>query len=183
MNERLKAARKALGLNQTEFAARIGVTNPAISKLEKGDRNFTDQMILAICKEYGISETWLRTGDGEMFIVSEGALIRQLSEHYHLDALDRKLLEIYLKLPAAQRATLKGFALKLAEAAAALGAGLNMEATDELTLATGTDKETQIDDWNKGLTRAEAHALIDARYDAAKKDARLSTTYGKGGRV
>ena len=80
MNERLKIARKALGLNQTEFAARIGVTNPAISKIEKGQNKLTDQMIIIICRTYKINEAWLRTGEGEMF-VDETDMIDNLINH------------------------------------------------------------------------------------------------------
>jgi transcriptional regulator with XRE-family HTH domain len=180
MNERLKIARRALGLNQTEFGDRIGVTAAAISKLEIGERNFTDQMILALCKEYNINEAWLRTGIGEMFVVTENALIRQLSEQYDLNAFDRKILEIYVSLPKAHREVLQGFALKLVDAAGAIRS--EMEAAEEIAPAAPDAEESRAG-WNKGLTREEAHALLDARYDAAEKDAASSTTSAKAGAV
>lgn len=67
MTDRLKQVRKAAKLNQEEFGARIGVTNSAVSYWEKGVRNIPDTAILSICREFNVSETWLRTGEGEMF--------------------------------------------------------------------------------------------------------------------
>lgn len=116
MNERLKAARKALGLNQTAFGARIGVTNPAISKLEKGERNFTDQMVLAICREFSINEEWLRNGTGDMFVANDGALITSLVSEYGLNGIDAMILETYIRMPKEQRIAVGNFLCGLAEA-------------------------------------------------------------------
>lgn len=66
MNERIKIIRKSLNLTLEEFGKKVGVTKTAISRLEKGERNLTDQMILSICREFNINENWLRTGEGEM---------------------------------------------------------------------------------------------------------------------
>ena len=62
MNERLKKLRKSLNMTLKEFGKRLGVTDAAISRLEKGERNLTEQMILSICREFGINENWLRNG-------------------------------------------------------------------------------------------------------------------------
>lgn len=67
MNERLKEIRKTLSLSQESFAKKLGITGAGISKIESGDRNLTEQMILAICREFNVSEEWLRNGTGEMF--------------------------------------------------------------------------------------------------------------------
>ena len=67
VNERVKEIRKSKDLTMDKFGERIGVTKAAISKIEKGERGVTDQMIKLMVKEFGVSENWLRTGDGEMF--------------------------------------------------------------------------------------------------------------------
>ena len=67
MNERLKEIRKSNNLTLEEFGKRLGVTSAAISRLEKGNRNITEQMVLAICREFDINENWLRTGEGKMY--------------------------------------------------------------------------------------------------------------------
>jgi transcriptional regulator with XRE-family HTH domain len=116
MNERLKEARKALGLNQTEFAQRLGVTNPAISKIEKGKCNLTDQMILAVCREYGVREDWLRHGEGAMFEESDGTIFAELAAEYGLSETGRKLLECYATLEGWQREVIDEYAENLSRA-------------------------------------------------------------------
>lgn len=67
MNERIKELRKSLGLSQEAFAERLGLKGSAVSHLESGRRNITNQNIVAICREFGVNEEWLRTGSGDMF--------------------------------------------------------------------------------------------------------------------
>lgn len=68
MNERLLQLRKSLKLSQVDFARKLGVTGAGISKIESGERNLTDTMIKLICSTWNVSEMWLNTGEGEMFI-------------------------------------------------------------------------------------------------------------------
>ena len=67
MNKRVKELRKTLKMSQDEFGKTVGVTGAAISKIESGDRNVTDQLVFALCAAFHCDETWLRTGEGEMF--------------------------------------------------------------------------------------------------------------------
>lgn len=68
MNERIKLLRKALELNQTDFGARIGVKQGTVSAYESGARVPLDSVIVSICREFGVSESWLRSGEGDMFL-------------------------------------------------------------------------------------------------------------------
>lgn len=67
MNARIKTVRKTAKLNQTEFGARIGVGQAAVAAWESGTRSPMDAIIQSICREFGVDEHWLRTGEGEMF--------------------------------------------------------------------------------------------------------------------
>lgn len=67
MKDRLKLLRRKEGLNQVDFGERIGVLGTAVSRWERGDRDISDMAIRSICREFGVSETWLRTGEGEMY--------------------------------------------------------------------------------------------------------------------
>lgn len=67
-NERIKEVRKALGLTQDKFGAKLGVGKTAVSKVENGENSITDQLRLAVCREFRVSEDWLRTGEGDMFV-------------------------------------------------------------------------------------------------------------------
>lgn len=71
MHERLRDLRKTLKLSQDSFGEKIGMSGGGISLLEKGKRNFTDQNIKAICREFGVDYIWLTTGEGEMFANSD----------------------------------------------------------------------------------------------------------------
>ena len=67
MNERIKQVRKAVGLKQAEFAEKIGIKPNTVTSYETGLRVPSDAIILSICREFGVNEIWLRTGEGEMF--------------------------------------------------------------------------------------------------------------------
>ena len=69
LNTRLKTIRKSISLSQEEFGKKLGITGAAISKIESGNRNVTEQMTLAIIREFDVNEQWLRTGEGEMFLI------------------------------------------------------------------------------------------------------------------
>ena len=73
MNERIKQLRKHLGLNQTEFGARIGVKQTTIAGYERGASTPLDAVVSAICREFNVSERWLREGEGEMFLPQDDA--------------------------------------------------------------------------------------------------------------
>lgn len=78
MNERLKILRKSVKLSQEKFGERLGVTGAGISKIESGERSFTEQMIKAVCREFGVDYVWLTTGDGEMFVESDDDIIETI---------------------------------------------------------------------------------------------------------
>lgn len=59
--------RKELKITQEDFAKRLGITGSGLSNIEKGKRSLTEQMTLAICREFQVNEQWLRTGEGDMF--------------------------------------------------------------------------------------------------------------------
>lgn len=67
MNERIKTLRKeGCKLTQQEFAARLGITGAALSRIESGERGVSEQLIRSICREFNVNESWLRDGIGEM---------------------------------------------------------------------------------------------------------------------
>jgi transcriptional regulator with XRE-family HTH domain len=81
--ERIKALRKDfLDLTQEEFSKRIMISRANLGSIEVGRINVTDRVIIDICREFDISENWLRTGDGEMFstLPPEDEYIRAAAE-------------------------------------------------------------------------------------------------------
>jgi transcriptional regulator with XRE-family HTH domain len=67
VNQRILEVRKALGLNQKEFAERIKVSRGYTGVLEATDREINDRIIELVCVNCGVSEKWLREGTGKMF--------------------------------------------------------------------------------------------------------------------
>ena len=109
MNSRLKDIRKALRLTQKEFAARLGITDSGISRLEKGQNQLTDQLIRAICREYKVNYEYLKNGIGEMFSDVPQTVVDELCEQYDLDDFDRIMIQEYLKLDESSRNVLKAY--------------------------------------------------------------------------
>ncbi|MCI5924673.1 MAG: helix-turn-helix transcriptional regulator [Oscillospiraceae bacterium] len=74
MGERIKELRKFLGLTQQEFAKRLGIKRNTIANYEVGRNDPIDAIVTLICREFGVSEEWLRTGEGEMIVPDEDLL-------------------------------------------------------------------------------------------------------------
>lgn len=70
MLQRLKQVRKALGYTQTEFAKYLGITQTSYSMIENGIRPLSDKYVRIICITFNVSEQYLVSGQGEMFISS-----------------------------------------------------------------------------------------------------------------
>lgn len=66
--ERIKEIRKALGLTLDKFGERVGVKKSALSSLENGRTNLTDQLARSICREYNVNPDYLSGSSEEMFI-------------------------------------------------------------------------------------------------------------------
>ena len=70
--ERIKFLRKdTLHLTLEKFGERLGVKKSTLSTIETGKNNVTNQMRAAICNCYGVSEKWLLTGEGDMFVAQD----------------------------------------------------------------------------------------------------------------
>jgi transcriptional regulator with XRE-family HTH domain len=66
INERIAEVVKSSGMTKTAFAEKINISQPMISRLCAGTTGTSDRTISDICRVFGVSETWLRTGEGEM---------------------------------------------------------------------------------------------------------------------
>lgn len=115
MNERVKKLRKSLNLSGEKFGDKLGVTKHAVSQIETGKNNLTEQMIKAICREFSVNEDWLRNGSGEMFVITKNDYIETLSRSYNLDQIDKAILETYLSLSTDKRSVIKEYILNVAQ--------------------------------------------------------------------
>ena len=137
IGERVRLLRKELGLNQAQFAEKIGLKQAAIGLYENNQRGVADRIILLICEKYSVREEWLRDGIEPMFVESDSTIVSQLSSEYGLDAFEMVILKgaykefraAYDKKHALPFAARGGDASGLAEAAERFNSTLS--ATDD----------------------------------------------------
>jgi transcriptional regulator with XRE-family HTH domain len=67
INDRVKRARLALKLSQAKFCKGILLTAGHYAEIELGNRRVNPRMVRLLVTAYGISETFLKTGKGDMF--------------------------------------------------------------------------------------------------------------------
>ncbi len=119
MVRRIIAIRKERGLSQEQFAKKIGLSRSFINQVETGKRNISDRTISDICETFNVSETWLRTGEGEMLIQKEpgplDALLSELLGEEKVTTEDRILIKNFLELPDDSRKVVIEFVQKCAK--------------------------------------------------------------------
>ncbi len=105
--QRIKNLRKELGLNQTEFATRIGITQTSLSQLEGEKNGISYDVFKAIVSEFTVNPVWLMDGVGTMYSsenatsISRGAipLVVQVDkdDEENIVMVDRKAAAGYLQ--------------------------------------------------------------------------------------
>ena len=103
MKSRIHAVRAQADLTMAEFAKRIGMTTSSISLFESGKATPSDRTVLSICREFGVNERWLRTGEGEMFEQTRASVLDRLSTEYDLSREQRSVIEAFLDLDPQER--------------------------------------------------------------------------------
>jgi len=110
INERIKVLREKLDISQSEFAKKIGITQPSLSDIEKGKtKNIDERTIKLICVEFNVNEEWLRNGIGEMFDTENELLTLFTARLKTFDELDKKIILEYIKLNKSQREVIKNY--------------------------------------------------------------------------
>lgn len=64
---RISSVVKETKLTKSEFAKKLGVSQPHISRLCSGETQPSDRTIQDICREFGVDRVWLEKGEGQMF--------------------------------------------------------------------------------------------------------------------
>lgn len=115
INDRIRFLRKnELGLTLEKFGKPLGIQNSAVSKMEKGRTNITEQMIKSICNVDWdgkiVNEQWLRTGEGSIFeeIPPEDEFLKAAAQ-LSSDSDIRSILISYWKQDEAGKQAIKKF--------------------------------------------------------------------------
>lgn len=167
MKQRLKALREKTGLTQEEFAARLGIKRTAISNYEIGRNKPIDAVISLICREFNVNETWLRTGEGEMFLPKPTAALDALAAEYGLSNGDYVLIEKFLALNPETRQAMLDYMREVVAAVNSIGeigglvnnpALLPAMSHPEEVLEPGQDIEAEVEAYRQHLLREKNQA-------------------------
>ena len=67
MKDRIEYVIKSSNVKKVDFAKRLNLSQAFVSQMCSGVAKPSDRTIQDICREFGVNEVWLRTGDGEPF--------------------------------------------------------------------------------------------------------------------
>ena len=162
MKDRIRKVRKSLDLTQRGFAERIGMKSNTIATYEMGRAVPSDAAINNICKEFDVNETWLRTGEGEMFIPAPTSELDALASRYpNMTHETYVLVEKLVNLPKASQDIITGF---MREVVGGFG-----------DVAPGTPAK-----YPQEMTREEIHMELDRQLDEEKKRVESGLVSGFG---
>jgi transcriptional regulator with XRE-family HTH domain len=68
MHTRINEIVKVSKLTKTDFAKRLGISQPYLSQICAGQKTPSDRTIQDICREFSVNPEWLRTGEGEPYL-------------------------------------------------------------------------------------------------------------------
>lgn len=117
MNNRIKQIREESGLTQESFGERIGSARNTIANYENGNRKPSNAIIISICREFNINETWLRDGTGEMREPEEDEVAAYVSDLIEEDNpfydMIKGIMKTYSLLGEKEKSVIKSFAKDL----------------------------------------------------------------------
>ena len=103
INARIKAARKAKGLNQATLGSLIGLSQGGVSFIERDGYTVTEQNIALICQKLRVNRDWLETGQGDMFNEGEPGIFREFAKEYQLTLPEKQVAKYLLRLTHEER--------------------------------------------------------------------------------
>lgn len=74
ITDRLNILISSLGLKKYEFASKIGLEPPSITRILKGEQNISKAAFNSICLSFSVNPDWLKEGIGPMFTSPEREL-------------------------------------------------------------------------------------------------------------
>ena len=115
LGDRISYIIEILGMKKTAFAERLNVSQSFISQLCSGVKQPSERTLMDICREFRINYLWLTEGKGDMFTTTPQTVVDELAEDYHLDDIDKKIIEKYLELSDEQRKVIKEYIKSILE--------------------------------------------------------------------
>lgn len=72
ISDRIKLLRKKMNMSQEEFGRHLGVSRDVVGNIEYDRLKRPEQkepLYKLICEKFNINEDWLKTGNGEMYVI------------------------------------------------------------------------------------------------------------------
>lgn len=113
MNNRIKELRSILNISQEELATAIGLSKSGVSNIECGNRKVNDKHIRMLEMTYNVNPDWVRTGEGNMFLLRDTSPLSDLKKKYNLSEIETQLVERYLSLSPSDRNAFTQILLKM----------------------------------------------------------------------
>lgn len=168
MNERIKKLRKTLDLTQQEFADKIGMKRNTVANYETDRNEPSNSVITLICKTFNVSEAWLRTGEGEMFV--QQSADDELAQVFAAiaasdDELIKRIIRAYWLLDDKEKAAVKklidGFTLDGSTVPAFAPAPVDRRTLAEKPAAEWTDAEinAETEEYRRELLEEKKQAV------------------------
>lgn len=120
--DRINEVLKVKGIKKREMARRLGISDSSVSTMCSGKSNPSSQTITMICREFGVNESWLRYGEGEMLFASPTSELDMLADKYHLRHKDYVFVEKLVNLTESERDVIFRFMVDVVSGANAFGA-------------------------------------------------------------
>lgn len=152
IGKRIKMLRAYLGMNQTDFATKIGSAQNTITGYESGRRNPSGQVLELICQTFNVNRKWLLSGEGDMLQPKTSEELDALAKKYGLSIEEKIIIEQFINLDEGSREVVIDYVVRTAKK---IG-----EAREEM----------------EGSSSEDLHSLLDKEIEAQKKAEESSTS-------
>jgi len=175
-----------LRIKKVRFAEKIHVEQSYVTQLTTGKRNPSDRLVDSICREFNVNETWLRTGEGDMF---RPRTRNDLISDFVGDILNsepdfrQQLIGVLARMTPEEWRILERKAVELTDGLSSQGGQAIASVAPQNQLPELTDKSAEPDNEDECDPEARAQAEEYYRELILEKRARTSraSTYGNAG--
>ena len=98
INSRIKDVRKESGLNQSDFAKKIGLTQRGVSHIEQEGHNASDVTIKSICQTFQKKKKWLRDGVGPKSMQPNVFSLDKFAKDHGMSDRELGILKAYFEI-------------------------------------------------------------------------------------
>jgi transcriptional regulator with XRE-family HTH domain len=158
VGERIKKIRSDLNMTQSVFSNKLGIGQSTLAMMEVSKRPISDRHVKTICALFHVSDVWLKTGEGDMYVPDSSAdIFDSMRDELKLSVVEEKILRKYFELGMESRQAVADFII-------GIGTELQPPAADPI--------QQEVDAYKKELlARQEAASASDTGEESTKNRA------------